>query len=156
MPVAESNAPFVAWLFGRAHHGVMSDDLPETSRDEEFRAKLTAEQYAVTRQCGTERAFTGAYWDEKRPGVYRCICCDAELFSSDHKYESGSGWPSYYQPVPGANIREIADDSHGMRRIEVRCGRCDAHLGHVFPDGPRPTGTRYCINSASLSFEPGG
>jgi len=132
----------------------MSDDLPDLSRDDEFRAKLSPEQYAVTRQCGTERAFSGLYYDEKRPGIYACICCDAPLFLSDHKYDSGSGWPSYFQPAPEAPIKEIADLSHGMRRIEVRCGRCDAHLGHKFPDGPAPTRERYCINSASLSFEP--
>lgn len=132
----------------------MSGDLPDTSRDAEFKAKLTPEQYAVTRQCGTERAFTGAYFDEKRPGLYRCICCDTELFSSEHKYDSGSGWPSYFQPAEGAPIRELEDSSHGMRRVEVRCGKCDAHLGHLFPDGPAPTRARYCINSASLHFQP--
>jgi peptide-methionine (R)-S-oxide reductase len=108
----------------------------------------------VTRKAGTERAFSGAYYDEKRPGLYRCICCDAELFSSDHKYDSGSGWPSYYQPLDPAKVREIEDNSHGMRRVEVRCASCDAHLGHVFPDGPKPSGERYCINSASLDFRP--
>lgn len=133
----------------------MSGDLPDTTRDAEFKAKLNPEQYSVTRRCGTERAFTGAYFDEKRPGIYRCICCDAVLFSSEHKYDSGSGWPSYFQPASGAPIRELEDISHGMRRVEVRCGLCDAHLGHLFPDGPAPTGSRYCINSASLSFHPG-
>lgn len=132
----------------------MSHDLPDDSRDEEFRAKLSPEQYAVARQCGTERAFSGAYWDEKRPGMYRCICCDAELFSSEHKFDSGSGWPSYYQPRKSDNVRELPDNTHGMRRVEVRCGKCDAHLGHLFPDGPAPTKLRYCINSASLAFEP--
>lgn len=128
------------------------EDMPDDSRDDEFRTKLTPEQYAVTRQCGTERAFSGAYWDEKRPGVYACICCGTELFSSEHKYDSGSGWPSYYQALQRDRIKEIVDVSHGMRRIEVRCAACDAHLGHVFPDGPAPTGERYCINSASLDF----
>jgi peptide-methionine (R)-S-oxide reductase len=131
----------------------MSDSPPDDSRDAEFRAKLSPEQYVVTRKCGTERAFSGAYWDEKRPGAYRCICCDAELFSSEHKYDSGSGWPSYTQPTEGAGIRELVDQSHGMRRVEVRCAACDAHLGHKFPDGPGPSGDRYCINSASLVFD---
>lgn len=127
---------------------------PDPTRDEEFRAKLTQEQYYVTRQGGTEPAFSGAYYDEKTPGTYRCVCCEAELFRSDEKYDSGSGWPSFFRPAPGADIRELEDPSHGMRRVEVRCGRCDAHLGHVFPDGPAPTGQRYCINSLALSLVP--
>lgn len=132
----------------------MSDDLPDASLDAEYRTRLSPEQYAVTRQCGTERAFSGLYFDEKRPGIYACICCDVPLFSSEHKYDSGSGWPSYFQPISGAPIKELSDVSHGMRRIEVRCGSCDAHLGHKFPDGPAPTRERYCINSASLNFDP--
>lgn len=126
---------------------------PDPSRDDEFRAKLSPEQYRVTREGGTEPAFSGAYYDEKTPGVYRCVCCNSELFRSDEKYDSGSGWPSFFRPAPGANIRELEDTSHGMRRVEVRCGSCDAHLGHVFPDGPAPTGQRYCINSLSLTLE---
>jgi peptide-methionine (R)-S-oxide reductase len=121
--------------------------------DDEWRQKLSADQYAVTRCGGTERAFTGAYYDEKAPGTYRCVCCGAELFRSEEKYDSGSGWPSFWQPANEGAIAYIEDLSHGMRRVEVRCSACDAHLGHVFPDGPTPTGQRYCINSASLDLE---
>jgi len=128
-------------------------DQPDSKRDAEFKEKLSPEQYNVTRQGGTERAFSGAYYDEKSAGTYRCVCCDAELFSSNHKYDSGSGWPSYFQPLDEKLIREIHDDSHGMRRTEVRCAQCDSHLGHVFPDGPTPTGQRYCINSLSLDLK---
>ena len=121
--------------------------------DEQYREKLTPEQYYVTREKGTERAFTGKYHDHKEDGMYNCICCGAVLFSSDTKYDSDSGWPSYYQPAEGSEIREERDVSHGMVRTEVMCGKCGSHLGHVFPDGPQPTGLRYCINSASLSFK---
>ena len=121
--------------------------------DAEWRAQLTPEQYQVTRHGGTECAFTGALWDEHRDGVFHCVCCDTPLFDAGAKFESGTGWPSFFTPVKDAPIERLEDRSHGMRRIEVRCGVCEAHLGHVFPDGPRPTGQRFCINSAALRFE---
>jgi peptide-methionine (R)-S-oxide reductase len=126
---------------------------PIVKGDQEWRAELTAEQYQVTRQKGTERAFSGEYYASKEPGTYRCVCCGAELFSSETKYDSGSGWPSFYKPLKPENIGEEIDTSHFMRRTEVHCSQCGAHLGHVFPDGPRPTGLRYCINSTSLKLD---
>jgi peptide-methionine (R)-S-oxide reductase len=124
-----------------------------TKTDEEWREQLTPEQHRITRKKGTERAFTGAYNDCKDDGVYHCVCCGAELFDSSTKYDSGSGWPSFYAPVDAANVCEADDDSMFMRRTEVSCQRCAAHLGHVFPDGPEPTGRRFCVNSAALKLE---
>lgn len=120
--------------------------------DEQWRGKLTDEEFYICRQHGTERAFTGIYWNEKAAGTYHCKCCDTPLFSADTKYDSGSGWPSFYAALDPQKIREIRDTSHGMIRIEILCASCDCHLGHVFPDGPEPTGMRYCVNSASLNL----
>ena len=131
----------------------MADDEKVVRSDQEWREQLSEEEFQVARCSATERAFTGRYWDEKADGTYHCVCCDSPLFRSETKYDSGTGWPSFFQPIAEDAVAEKQDASHGMIRTESVCAKCDAHLGHVFPDGPQPTGLRYCMNSASLRLD---
>lgn len=139
--------------YSQSTHKVMQDNKSIVKSDDEWKNKLTDEEYDVLRNCGTEPPFTGRYYKHNEEGTYHCAACGAELFSSDTKFDSGSGWPSFYNATDKKAIKEVVDNSFGMQRIEIKCSKCDGHLGHVFPDGPKPTGMRYCVNSISLDFK---